>query len=337
MKRFIFGLLGLCMLMFLLPLGVISLSKLQGEESTLPVAVATPKEGDAVTTKDFGKAYGVTLYLPSSGQVLNLDFEEYIAGIVGAELTPNFPEEAIKAQAVAARSFLLSKLAVYLEEGIPDSHHGALLCGEFDHCRSYTPLSEQEDEQYIERVKKAVEDTRGEYLTYENKVAKAYFHKVSSGKTENVKDVWGTELPYLVSVESQGDMRADGYRSRVFYPKEAFFTVIRGLRPKLKLPNTLTDDDLTIKCTSGGSVETVSLFGEKFSGKEIQDGFGLKSRAFSLEFQGEEAVFDVKGNGHGVGMSQAGAKAMAEEGADYQEILSHYYSGVSLSQLYQMP
>ncbi|MBO5364058.1 MAG: stage II sporulation protein D, partial [Clostridia bacterium] len=268
---------------------------------------------------------------------LNLDFEDYIAGIVGAELNPDFPEEAIKAQAVAARSFLLSKVATYLEDGIPDSHHGAILCGDFTHCRSYTPLEEQADRQYIESVKRAVEATRGEYLTFDNKVAKAYFHKVSCGKTENVMDIWGVELPYLVSVESESDLRADGYRSRVFFPKDAFFTVIRGLRPKLKLPDSLVDNALTIKCTTGGSVDTVTIFGEKFSGKEVQEGFGLKSRAFSLEFQENQAVFDVKGNGHGVGMSQAGAKAMAEGGAGYQEILSHYYSGVSLSNLYQKP
>ncbi len=336
MKRFLFGLVGLCLLMFLLPIGVISLTKLRSEVEALPVATVVKEEGDAITTKDFGESYFITLYSATTGRVRNLDFEEYITGIVASELTPDFPEEAIKAQVVAARSFLLSKIAGYLEKGIPDSHHGAILCEDFNHCRSYTPLEEQEDTKYIERVKKMVEETRGEYLTYQNKVVKAYFHKISSGKTENVKDIWGVELPYLVSVESEGDSRADGYRSRVFYPKEAFFTVIRGLRPNLKLPDILEDDAFTIKYTVGGSVETMTLFGEKFSGKEIQEAFGLKSRAFSLEFLDGEAVFDVKGNGHGVGMSQAGAKGMAEEGKNYQEILSHYYPGVSLSNLYQM-
>ncbi len=337
MKRFFLGLFGLCMAMFLLPLAAVPLSNFRESEEALPTAVVSTAEGDAITTKNFGENYPITLYLPATGQVLNLDFEDYIAGIVGAELSTDFPEEAIKAQAVAARSFILSKIATYLDKGIPESHHGALLCGNFSHCRSYTPLEEIKEKDYIEKVRQGVEDTRGEYLTYENKVAKAYFHKVSSGKTENVKDVWGVSIPYLVSVESEGDLRADGYRSRVFFPKEAFFTVIRGLRPKLKLPETLSDPTLTIKFTSGGSVETATIFGEKFSGKEIQEGFGLKSRTFSLEFLDDEAVFDVKGDGHGVGMSQAGAKAMAEKGKDYKEILSHYYPGVCLSSLYQKP
>ncbi len=337
MKKLFWGVVLLCVVMFLLPLMVIPLTNFRAEKAVLPVAVPATNRGDAITKDTISAPYRITLYQPKTDQVEEVEFEEYIAGIVAAELTPEFPADAVKAQVVATRSYILSKIATYLEDGIPDEHHGALLCNDFSHCRSYTPLREVADENYIESVKTAVEDTRGEYLTYENRVVKAYFHKISSGKTENVKDVWGVEIPYLVSVESPGDLRADGYKSRVFYPKEAFITVIRGLRPELALPDILKEGEQVAKRTKAGGVESITVFGESFSGKEIAEGFGLRSRTFSLEFRDNQAIFDVSGNGHGVGMSQAGAKFMAEEGKGYQEILSHYYPGVSLTQLYQMP
>ncbi len=337
MKRLLLGIFLLCVVMFLFPLLVIPLSGMGEEKEVLPVAAPVMSGGDAVTSGNFPDPYRITLYQTTTGQILNLDFEEYITEIVAAELTPEFSMESIKAQAVAARSFFLSKIATYLENGIPENHHGALLCSDFSHCRSYTPIEEGKDTEYLEKVKKAIESTRGEYLTYKNRVVKAYFHKISSGKTENIRDVWGVEIPYLVSVESKWDSRADGYKSRVFFPKEAFLTVIRGIRPDIKLPEELVGGPETMKCTAAGNVESMTLFGENFSGKEIAEGFGLRSRTFSLEIQDDQAIFDVTGNGHGVGMSQAGARFMAEDGKGYQEILSHYYPGVSLTQLYQKP
>ena len=335
MRRLIWGTILLCCLMFVVPLLVMPLFSAGEGKEVIPTATLDEGTGDGVTEGKFEDPYRVTLFRTASQKTEEVEFEEYIAGIVAAELTPEFPEEAMKAQAVAARSFMLSKIAEYIEK-TPENHRGAILCDDFSHCRSYTPIGEVEDQEYIERVRQAVEDTRGEYLTFENKVAKTYFHKISSGKTENVRDVWGVEIPYLVSVESPGDARADGFKSRVFFPKDAFHTVIRGLRPDLKLPDTLTGGVSHTKRTIGGGVESVTMFGEKFTGKELAEGFGLRSRTFSLEFQDNQAIFDVKGNGHGVGMSQAGAKTMAEEGKGYQEILLHYYPGVSMSRLYQM-
>lgn len=335
MKSLLKSTILLCSLMFVIPVLVIPLATANGEKEVIPASVSGQEKGDGVTEKTFEDPYYITIYKTAEQKTEKVEFEEYVASIVAGELTPDFPEEALKAQAVAARSFILSKIAAYREKE-PDSHRGAVLCDDFSHCRSYTPIPEGVDADYIEKLRQAVNDTRGEYLTYQNKVAKTYFHKVSSGKTENVHDVWGVDIPYLVSVESPGDVRADGFRSRVFFPKEAFFTVIRGLRPDLKLPEKLSGKVSSTKKTIGGAVESMVIFGEKFTGKELAEGFGLKSRTFTLEFQDDQAVFDVKGNGHGVGMSQAGAKAMAEEGKGYQEILLHYYPGVNMARLYQM-
>lgn len=335
MKRLFWSTVLLCGLMFVIPLLVTFVTSVREGKEVIPVAVSNGEQGDAVTEGSFENPHMITLYRTATQKTEKMELEEYIAGIVASELTPEFQEEAIKAQAVATRSFILSKIAGYAEK-TPESHHGATLCDDFSHCRSYVPIADTDDKEYIARVKRAVEETSGEYLAYENKVAKTYFHKISSGKTENVRDVWGVEIPYLVSVESPGDVRADGFKSRVFFPKDAFFTVIRGLRPDLKLPEKLGGGVTGIKLTIGGAVESMTMLGEKFTGKEVAEAFGLRSRTFSLEFQDNQAIFDVKGNGHGVGMSQAGAEIMAEEGKTYQEILLHYYPGVSMARLYQM-
>ncbi len=344
MKRFILGLILLCSAILFIPAATLSLFDGWGNETLLPVSVmpADAESGDAITMAVMPEDYTVTVYLVSTGETVTMDFEEYIAGVLGEEMPPGFLSESLKAQAVAARSYILSKIAGYMESGIPKNHHGALLCTDYTHCRTWRPLEESKQEwelktadDHMEKIQKAVQDTRGEYLVYDNKVAKAYFHKINSGRTEDIEDVWGVSLPYLQSVDSPGDRRADGYRSRVFYPKEAFFTVLRGLRPKLQLPENLEDGAISAKHHEGGSVEAVELFGESFSGKEIKEAFGLRSMAFSLQFQEGKAVFDVKGYGHGVGMSQFGANKMAEEDKGYQEILQHYYKGVQLACLYQ--
>ena len=319
MKRMILGVLFLTLSAFLLPAILVPVTSALSKGETEVTVDAEPSMAQNLLPKS-GE---ITLYRTATGETETIDFEEYIAGIVGQEMTEKHHKEALKAQAVATRSYILSKLSAYQQEP-PQSHHGAMLCDDFSHCRVWSPLKEQE------KIRQAVRDTRGEYLIYENQPVKAYFHKISNGKTENVEDVWGVSIPYLRSVESEEDTRADGYKSRVFYPKAAFFSVIRGLRPNIQLPEKLENTEFTGKYYQGGSLESITIFGEKFTGKELEEAFRLRSRAFTLSFEDEQAVFDVKGYGHGVGMSQFGAKKMAEDGKDYQEILLHYYQGVTL-------
>ncbi len=322
MKRMVLGIFLVCMMIFLIPLMMEPILVAILEKEPVPVSA----EPEVTEVSNLLPEEGtITLYRTATGKIETINFENYIAGMVEQEMTGEYHKEALKAQAVAVRSYMLSKLRDYQKEK-PESHQGAMLCDDFYHCRSWKPLEE-------EKILQAVEETHGEYLAYEGEVIKAYFHKISNGKTENVEDVWGVSIPYLRSVESPEDVRADGYRSRVFYPKAAFYSVMRGLRPNLQLPETLENISFTGKYFQGGGLESITIFGEKFTGKELQEAFRLRSRAFSLSFSEEQAVFDVKGYGHGVGMSQFGAKKMAEEGKDYQEILLHYYQGVSLKQL----
>ncbi len=343
MKRFFIGVFLLCSIIFIIPSVMIPVSMLFAKDTPLPVMADTVAEetGDAITTSTIGDSYEITLYQAATGEIVTLDFEDYITGVLAEEMPPTNHIEALKAQAVAARSYILSKIADYTENGIPESHHGAMLCTDLSHCRPWRSFEETQSlwdsrfaEDYAEKIKKAVSATRGEYLVYDNKVVKAFFYAVSSGKTEDVSDVWGVSLPYLKSVDSAEDARADGYRSRVFYPKDAFFTVLRGLRPNLQVDEGFSDTLCQTKCHDSGSVDTVEIFGEAFTGAEIQKAFRLRSTVFSLRLVDGQAVFDVKGYGHGVGMSQFGANAMANNGKTYQEILCHYYTDVKLACLY---
>lgn len=344
MKKFFAGFLLTCFAVFLIPAVIVPVSMLFEEEKAVPAAaeIVTPNAGDAITTASMQEPYQISLYITSTGETANLDFEDYIAGIVAGEMPPTYQTEALKAQAVAARSYMLSKIASYLQDGIPEEHHGALLCTDYSHCKNWASLEDAKShwdarfaEDYADKIKTAVQDTRGEYLVYDNKVAKTFFYAISSGKTENVTDVWGSALPYLQSVPSEGDSRADGYRSRVFYPKEAFYTVLKGARPHIRTDESLDAMLGKVTYTEGGSVASIELGGELFKGTEIRNMFQLRSANFSLRIQDNQVVFDVKGYGHGVGMSQYGANAMAGEGKSYQEILDHYYTGVMLACLYQ--
>lgn len=339
MKRFLIGFLILSAAVFCIPSVMVPIASLVSGRTAAP-AYADSAAADDTAAYGVDAPYTVTLYRVGNGETLTLDFEDYIAGIVAEEMPPTNSIEALKAQAVAARSYILSKLSSY-SENAPAAHHGALLCDDFSHCHTWRSLEESKDtwdarfrEDYAAKIKRAADETRGEYLSYENKAAKTCFHAVSGGKTENAEDVWGVSLPYLTTVNSAEDTRADGYHSRVFYPKEAFETVLRGLRPSIQTAENLEDISPKFTYHDSGSVAALTMLGETFTGLEIREAFHLRSTHFSLKFADGKAVFDVNGYGHGVGMSQFGAAAMADQGKDYRAILAHYYKGTTLSQLY---
>jgi stage II sporulation protein D len=179
-------------------------------------------------------------------------------------------------------------------------------------------------------IKQAVLETTGEYLVYDNLPAKACYFNISSGKTESSLDIWGVDFPYLISVNSECDQNAVGYHSRVFYPMEAFQLTLKSRKKVIDTNASPTICDIV--CTENGSVKSLLIFGTTFTGEEMQNLFHLKSRNFSIEFQDKTVVFDVKGDGHGVGMSKYGAKQKAENGNTYQEILAHYYPKTTLIQ-----
>ena len=266
----------------------------------------------------------ISVYNIKTDKVTEQNIEEYLVGVVTAEMPALYEIEALKAQAVAARSYILTKIG----KDNPD-HKGADVCTNPAHCKAYTSPEEAKENwgndynKYYNKIKSAVDKTKGEYISYEGETAVACFYAVSGGRTENASDVWGGETPYLRSVESVGDLSYENLKETVSFPKDEAISRL-GV-------NSLKISDL--KYTEGGSVKNIKIGEKEFSGTEIRSIFGLNSANFEVSTTEKELIFVTTGKGHGVGMSQYGANQMAKDGKTYEEILLHYYQGVTIEKI----
>lgn len=299
------------------------------------------EDGDAITCGSFSRPFNISVYDTVADRLFEMEFEEYLVGVIAREMPPTYHMEALKAQAVAARSYILSKAVDYFGGNTPEEHRGAMVCTDYTHCKAWKDISEVKSgwdirfaNDYESKIRKAVESTTGEYMIYDNKVVKAYFYAISSGWTENVEEVWGATLPYLKSVPSRGDVGADGYESLSTYTKDLFIQKIKKLNAEAEISD-LNECLGEINRTQAGGVAEIEIGGISFKGEAIREAFDLRSTNFKISFDGDKVIFNVKGYGHGVGMSQNGANEMAEEGKRYSEILKHYYSGVDIVNLYK--
>lgn len=261
--------------------------------------------------------------------VTDVNLEDYLVGVLAAEMPAGYAPEALKAQAVAARSYILSKL----NTENPD-HPNATVCTNPNHCKGWLSESDAkakwkftEKNRNWKKLQSAVKETEGEYMTYADQAIEAFFFASSGGRTENSEDVWQQGLPYLRSVESPEP--AEEILSQVSLTNLQF---IQKINPHLDkpLPTDTAPWFSDITRTQGGSVASISICGKTFSGTEIRNIFGLKSANFTVSAASETVTFDVLGYGHGVGMSQKGANLMAQQGKNYTEILSHYYTNIQI-------
>ena len=277
----------------------------------------------------------VSVYFHTLDKVEKIDIEEYLIGVLPAEMPPSFNLEALKAQAVAARTFIINR------EGASDeTHKGATVCTDPSHCKAYMSEDEAEnkwgiewDKTYKNKIKRAITETRGQILTYDNEPISAVFHSTSSGKTENSEDVWQNALPYLRSVESEGEDKSPRFKSSEEITIDEFKQKIKSLNKDVSFSNNKKEWIGNITYNESGSVKTIEISGKEFKGTDIRTLFGLRSANFKITI-GDKVTFDVTGNGHGVGMSQYGANHAAENGYTYDEILKKYYLGVELSNIY---
>lgn len=256
-----------------------------------------------------------TIYLVRSktGDIVEMELEEYLKGVVYAEMPSSFNIEALKAQAVAARTYTKFKMA--------DSTH---ICDNPSHCQAWL---ENDYSENFEKVSKAVEETRGKTVSYMGETIEAFFHSSSGGKTESSKDVWGKDIPYLVPVESPNE---DKIMSTFFSEKEVTYKELKTLINNYLGKNQVTTEKLKNKIkiisrTEGDRVNEIKIDKASLSGTSIRGILELRSANFDIELKEKSVVFKVKGYGHGVGMSQWGAEVMAREGKDYEEILKYYY------------
>lgn len=284
----------------------------------------------------------VRLYHKEEDTVEELNLEDYIMGVVASEVPANFSEEALKAQAVAARTFYMNKRNNPSKD---DKSKGAEIC-DTTNCQVYMSKAERmskwsksEAESNWNKIQKAVLDTKGQVLTYENSILEyPQFFAVSSGKTEDAKDVFSVNVPYLKSEESKGEEIAPKYKTSLEVPISEFISKINSKYGNANLKKGNLSSAINIESyTEGGSVKEIKLGGETIKGTEFRTLFKLNSTNFKLDFTEKIVKINCTGYGHGVGMSQWGANAMAKNGSKYDEILKHYYKGVEIQEIKYTP
>lgn len=275
----------------------------------------------------------ISVYLHAEDKIVEMKKDQYLKEVVSAEMPADFHIEALKAQAVAARSYLDSRRNAYKTSGIPKEHNGAEICTNPSHCKAWISqekrmeLWKENAKENWSKISTAVDETAGQIITYNDEVISAVFHSTSSGKTENSKDVWGGERPYLVSVESPGDLYSPKYKSEKTVTLDEFKKTISDNIANVDFNRELVGE---ITRSEAGGIISVSVGGVSISGTQLRNLFDLRSSNIQINIEGDLVHFDVTGYGHGVGMSQYGANYLANEGKSYIDILKYYYSNVEI-------
>lgn len=263
----------------------------------------------------------VTIKDADSSEETTLNLEEYIVGVVAGEMPASFAEEALKAQAIAARSYALSKInsATTSYDLVTDITNQVYI----------TPEQMQEKwgsdyEYYYNRVKNAVEDTKNLVMEYEGEIISAYYFAMSNGYTEDVSLVFGENRDYLVSVDSTWDEGVKNFTTTTTFSKQDFCTKLN-----IDCTNIVIGD---IVRSETNRVITITINDQEFKGTTFRTLLGLRSTDFTIDIS-DDVKITTKGYGHGVGMSQYGANAMAKNGSNYEEILHHYYKDIDIVEI----
>lgn len=316
--------------LFLMPLAVVV--PFRESAAAAPVERATEAPQKAEKPAADGRDAAVRLRVLDGKTVWETDLGTYLTGVVRAEVPASFSPEALKAQAVAARTYTVRKL----EEG---GSHGeqADVCTDPGCCQAWLDGEAArinwgtEADAYEGKVAAAVRETDGEVILYGGAPILAVFHSSSAGRTRAAGAVWQSDLPYLQPVDSpEGAASVPDYYSRVEISAEVFRETLLAAKPEADLSGPVSSWMKDAVTDSAGSVDRVRVGGVIMKGTELRALLGLRSACFTWEVQEDELVFFVTGYGHGVGMSQYGAESMARAGADYREILAHYYSGTEV-------
>lgn len=254
----------------------------------------------------------------SSGEIQNIELEEYIIGVVGAEMPASFHIEALKSQAVIARTYALK--AISRGQTLTDN----------ESTQSYKDNSQLQNlwgssyNTYYNKIKDAVLSTEGMYLTYNGSFIEAVYHSTSNGTTENASYVWGNSFPYLISVDSPFDNTNPSFiqEKNISYEE---------LSSKLGSDINIDTEFNILGFTTGNRVENIEINGIIYKGPQLRQILGLRSTDFDITKTESGIIFTTKGYGHGVGLSQYGANGMAKNGYSYIDILLHYYPGITIN------
>lgn len=337
MKRPFIFILGLSLVVIIIP--IISSLLLYNISDDGTIKNKVPNVLKKVTYEKIDKnAPVIDIYNADENKTIKMNIEEYLYGVLSSEMPSTFNEEALKAQAIAARTYVIYKI----ENNIKSGHKNAVVCTNSYHCQAYTSyenLKKIKGEDWIKsdysKIKKVVDSTKGQILTYDSKAILPLYFSTSSGKTENSVDVFSTQYPYLVSVDSPYEENSPKYLTTYSVEKSKFIKYIKNTYPKSNISLDKLDDEIEIESrTEGGCVKTIKVGNIKMSGISMRKIFNLNSANFTINCNNNEVKFTVKGYGHGVGMSQWGAEGMAQKGYKYYDILFHYFKGSDIKDMY---
>ena len=285
-------------------------------------------------TYNYSKYGTISLLHKKTGEVEQVNLEEYLCNVVSAEMPATFEKEALKAQAIVARTYTIYKI-------LNKKHDNADICDDSTCCQAWiskddrlAKWEENQRESNWQKICSAVNETSGKIITYENKPIDAFFHSNSGGITEVPVNVWGgTGYPYLQSVETSGENAYTQYASEVTLSQEELINKLKEKYSDISIDFTNSEDIKILEYTQSTRVKTVKFGNHEISGVEARTLFGLKSTNFEISRDGNNIKFSVKGYGHGVGMSQTGADSMAKNGSGAEEIIKHFYTGVEITEV----
>ena len=312
----------LAALLFALPVFTVTMVRGQraSEQPEEPIHLLPPGEIDSART----------LRVLDGDTVTEMSFSDYLQGVLRAEMPASFQEDALRAQAVAARTYTYYKMS-------SGGNHGdtADICTDHTCCQAFLGKDRAADnwgknaERYEAKIENAVSATDGQVMLYGGTPILAVFHSSSAGETWNSGEVWAQDLPYLQSVSSPEGEGVPNYYSTVELTEAEFREKFLAARPEADLSGPASGW-IRDPVMDGVHVESVTIGGVSVSGPSVRSIFGLRSASFTAEAGDGKITFYVTGYGHGVGLSQYGANAMAEAGSTWREILEHYYTGVTI-------
>ena len=314
---------------FLLPIALIRGEPLVGRDTGEPAALLPIHRMAAETSGEQDGAKQVRLLL-EDGSVQTMSLSDYLWGVVAAEMPASFELEALKAQAVAARTYWAAS---------GGKHEQADLCEDSGCCQAYISRTEaaanwgSKTDAYTARMEQAVKQTDGLVVTYEGKPIQALFFSTAPGSTVDARAVWGQAVPYLVSVASPEGEEVPNYHSQLTMTTQEFRTLVMERYPGADLSGPVSGWLSNFVWEPSGTVNTVSLGGVTLTGGQVRSLLGLRSACFSVSVSGDQMTFHVTGYGHGVGMSQYGANTMAAQGKSFTDILTWYYTGAKVELL----
>ena len=298
----------------------------------------TEQKSQIQEKEDNGASGAITDSATKTGEIEEVELDTYLCNVVSAEMPADFHIEALKAQAIVARTYTVYKIN-------NKKHPNADICDDSNCCQAWIDKEkrlerweEGKREENWSKIETAVNSTNGKIITYNNQPINAFFHSNSGGITELPVNVWGggSDLPYLQIVETSGEDTYKQFNSEVSLTNDELLNKLKEKYPDIKINFEDNEEIKILEYTDSKRVKTVKLGNINISGTEARSILGLRSTNFEIIKEKDRVIFKVKGYGHGVGMSQTGADSMAKQGKNYEEIIKHFYAGIEIKSINEL-